>query len=153
MSQRLVRRAGVTLIELLIVLVIVGILASIAWPSFVSAMNKGRRADAFSALARLTQAQERWRANQPFYKQDLEGWTEVVETSAGGHYQLSLVAVSDAAKASRYRARATAINTSPQANDSPCQVLEVEMNAGAINYRSYGSADGDANSPESCWVR
>lgn len=152
MSPLLVRRAGVTLIELLVVLAIAGILASIAWPSFVSAMNKSRRADGFSALAELTQAQERWRANHPGYQQTLTLLTGARVLSAAGHYDLSVV--DNSATESGFRARASAKSGSPQNNDTPCQVLEVEMAAGNINYRSYGAGATDANgTPDPCWVR
>ena len=152
MTQRPVRRTGVTLIELLIVLVIVGILGSIAWPSFVDAMNRGRRADAFSALATLTQAQERWRANNPSYQQDLNALPGAMLVSKGGHYDLSVV--SNSATQTGYRARASARSGSPQNADNPCQMLEVEIAIGQIIYRSYAAGASDANSnPDPCWVR
>lgn len=152
MSQGLVRRTGVTLIELLIVLAIAAILASVAWPSFVSAMNKSRRADAFSALAELTQAQERWRANHPTYQQTLTLLTGARVLSAAGHYDLTVV--DGSATESGFRARASAHSGSPQNSDDPCQVLEVEMATGNINYRSYSAGATDANgTPDPCWVR
>lgn len=152
MSQGLARRSGVTLIELLVVLAIAAILASVAWPSFVSAMNKSRRADAFSALAELTQAQERWRANHPTYQQTLTLLTGARALSAAGHYDLTMV--DSSATESGFRARASARTGSPQNNDNPCQVLEVEMAVGNINYRSYGAGASDANgTPDPCWVR
>ena len=140
------------MIELLVVLVIAAILASVAWPSFVSAMNKSRRADAFSALAELTQAQERWRANHPSYQQDLTLLTGARVLSAAGHYDLTMVG--NSATESGFKARASAHTGSPQNGDVPCQVLEVEMAVGGINYRSYGAGATDANSaPDPCWVR
>lgn len=52
--------SGFTLMELMIVVAIVGILASIAYPAFTSALTKSRRAEGRTALAELLQQQERF---------------------------------------------------------------------------------------------
>ena len=49
-----------TLIELMVVVVIVGLLAAIAYPSYVNQIRKGRRADAQAALYGFAQAMERY---------------------------------------------------------------------------------------------
>lgn len=55
------RRAasGVTLIELMIVVVVVGILAAVAYPSYREHVNNSRRADGKSALLNVAQRLER----------------------------------------------------------------------------------------------
>ncbi len=50
---------GFTLIELMVTVAIVGILASIAYPSYQSSMQKSHRADAKSALLELANYMER----------------------------------------------------------------------------------------------
>jgi len=52
--------SGFTLIELMIVVAIVAILASIAYPSYISSVIKGRRAQGRTALTELLQQQERY---------------------------------------------------------------------------------------------
>lgn len=54
------KQYGFTLIELLIAVTIVGILAAIAYPSYMNSIKKGRRSDAQSALLGLTNAMERY---------------------------------------------------------------------------------------------
>jgi type IV pilus assembly protein PilE len=61
---------GITLIELLVVIVIVGILAAIAIPSYTGYMQRARRADAKVALEQLRAGQEMWRAEKGCYAQD-----------------------------------------------------------------------------------
>jgi len=58
---------GITLIELLAVIAIVGILAGIAIPLYTGYMQRARRADAKTSLEQLRAAQEMWRAEKGQY--------------------------------------------------------------------------------------
>lgn len=60
MSQRsLPQTSGFTLIELMITVAIVGILAAIAYPSYVEYIERGRRNDAKAVLLEAAQYMER----------------------------------------------------------------------------------------------
>jgi type IV pilus assembly protein PilE len=61
------RQKGFTLIELMVVVIVVAILASIAIPSYLEQSRKGRRADAVQAAGDLKLQLERWRAENPSY--------------------------------------------------------------------------------------
>lgn len=63
----MVSERGFTLIEVMIVVAIVAILASIAYPSYQDSVAKGRRSDAMSALQGLAQAMERHYTNTGSY--------------------------------------------------------------------------------------
>lgn len=58
---------GFTLVEMMIVVVIVGILASIAYPSYTDYIRKGRRAAGQAALVELMQQQERYMTQNNCY--------------------------------------------------------------------------------------
>lgn len=142
--------AGFTLLELMITLVVIAILASIAYPSFIDSIRKSRRADAVSALARVQQAQERWRANNGTYAGTLGGLS-LSATSPDGHYGLAL----SNATALTYTVRATA-SSSAQLQDIKCRVLQIRMNdgVGLVEYGSENSAGTlvtGTNNP--CWVK
>ena len=65
--MKLHRDRGFTLIELMIVVAIVGILTSIAYPAYLSSILKGRRAEGRTALAELLQQQERYATQRNSY--------------------------------------------------------------------------------------
>lgn len=61
------RQSGVTLIELMIAVTIVGILATIAYPSYQNYQQSSRRSEGQSCLVRLANTQERFYASNGRY--------------------------------------------------------------------------------------
>lgn len=59
MHTRNKKQRGFTLIELMIVVAVIGILVSIAYPSYQSSVTKARRSDGMSTLLNIMNAQER----------------------------------------------------------------------------------------------
>ncbi len=57
------KQPGFTLIELMIVVLVVGILAAIAYPAYLENVRKARRADAQAALVGMAAAMERYMVN------------------------------------------------------------------------------------------
>lgn len=86
------RQRGFTLVELLIVVVILGIVAGIALPSYRESVVATRRSDGMILLNQILQAQERYFVNNMTYSTDL---TDLGYTSAGnvesekGFYKVS----------------------------------------------------------------
>jgi type IV pilus assembly protein PilE len=65
------KRSGFSLLELLVVLVIVGILASVAYPSYVDSVRKANRSEAIAELQNILAAQERYFLANRTYAKDL----------------------------------------------------------------------------------
>lgn len=66
---------GFTLVELMIVVAIIGILASVAYPSYTEYIARGRRAEAQKALLEASQFMQRWYAAHNSFKDGNTGPT------------------------------------------------------------------------------
>ncbi len=124
--------SGFTLIELLIVVAIAAILAAVALPVYVEQVRKGRRSDAVAALSAIQQAQERFRANNASYADQLVTLGFASAYSPKEYYVLELVDVSNTG----YTVSASAVTGRAQAGDNKCARMAVRLQAGRIIYES-----------------
>ena len=94
-TPRMVR--GVTLIELMVVVVIIGILAALGYPLYTDQVRKSRRAEAKSALQEAMTREERHYTTDNTYASDMttigyandpfvtsHGWYKVSGAACGG---------------------------------------------------------------------
>jgi type IV pilus assembly protein PilE len=65
--------SGFTLIEVMVVVAIISILAAIAYPSYTEYVNRGRRAQAQTALLEAAQFLQRFYASNGRYDVDING--------------------------------------------------------------------------------
>lgn len=65
------RAAGFSLIELMIVVLVIGIISAVAYPSYQTYVVKGKRAEGRAALLRAAQNQERFFTTNNSYTTDL----------------------------------------------------------------------------------
>jgi type IV pilus assembly protein PilE len=140
------RMRGFTLVELMVTVVILAILAAIALPSYRQYVMKGRRSDAFAAMAVVQQAQERARANLPTYSNDLAA-LGLPAAFAGQHYDIAIQGVS----ASGYTITASPKASGLQAADADCTSLSIVMSRGTATYRATGSGARDTSAL--CWPK
>jgi type IV pilus assembly protein PilE len=142
-------QVGVTLIELLIVVAIVGILAMVAYPSYQDSVRKTRRADALTGIIALQLAQEQFRGNCPFYAQNLGAVNTCGANSAAstvnassnsreGYYRIAVSAGS--ASGNAYTIIATPQGA--QVSDTACSPMTLTV--------SPANPQG-LRSPTACW--
>lgn len=115
------RARGFTLVEVMVVVVVVAILASIALPSYSRYGFRARRADAHNMLVHLAAAQERYYSTHNRYSGDMTDFGySAGATTEHGYYVVSLEVGGNGQSFI-----ATATPQGPQASDQ-CGVLGLD---------------------------
>jgi len=139
---------GVTLIELMTVVVIVAILASIAIPSYRSYLLRAQRTDATTALLRIQSGMEKHLVQFGTYTDDLVGKTDtgglgLYKISEQGNYDLDVDL--DTPKGG-YTASAKARTDKGQKDDTRCALFTVDQ-SGLRHAEDSGGTDRTTE----CW--
>jgi type IV pilus assembly protein PilE len=95
------RQAGLTLIELVVAMAVSAILMSVAYPSYLEQVRKGRRADAQAVLLEASQFMERYATENMRYDSNRAGVAVALPTALAKapkegttkYYDISLQAV------------------------------------------------------------
>lgn len=131
------RQQGITLVELVLAIVIVGILSSVAYPRFSQYLQQSRRSEAHSALIQIANLEEHFFLQMQRYASlselGLKTFPDNSYTTENDYYRIT--ATVDPAF---YRLTATAIGT--QTHDTECQTFTLTQD---------GSRD--SSSHQRCW--
>jgi type IV pilus assembly protein PilE len=141
---------GFTLIELMIVIAVLGIIAAIAYPSFIGQIQKSRRADAKQSLLDVAAKLEVFYQDHKGYptasNMALLGYTGATFTSPDKHYTIGFSAVP------------TATSYSIQAIPAGAQVAETGCGAGdsccgtfQLNHLGEKTVTGATLPADRCW--
>lgn len=142
---------GFTLIELMITVAIIGILAAIAYPSYLKQVQKSNRSDAKVALSDVAQRMQRCFTTNSTYDtaagvcsvvDEVQSGTGVLSTDQ--MYQVKIAADADLT-ATTYLLTATPVAGGRQATDDDCTKFTLSQSGVRIAYK------GGAVNTDSCW--
>lgn len=118
------RQRGLTLVELMVVVAVMAIVASVAYPLYTAQVEKSRRADAKVALQEIALAQERFYTINGEYTAGLST-LQIGTTSEQGYYNLSITLAG--ADNEQFTATAAAVTGGAQAGDSDCAQFTIDQ--------------------------
>lgn len=143
---------GFTLIELMIGVAIIGILAGIAYPSYLKQVQKSNRSDAKVALNEAAQRLQRCFTAHGKYD-TAAGVCAVVDslqtpggiTSTEGFYQVKIAADADLDTAT-YKLTATPVAGGRQDSDDDCDLFTLNQLGVRAAFKS-----GNVDNTDNCW--
>lgn len=115
-NNKLLMESGFTIIELMVVVIILGVLATLIFPSFEQQIVNSRRGDGITQLLRLKIQQEAFRVEQNSYAK-----TEQLSLPSSEYYTFAVTNVSS----TTYTIAAKAIGS--QQTDKNCLTMQIDQ--------------------------
>ncbi len=147
--KRMNRQRGMTLIELVVVMIIIGILTAVAVPSYRDYVMRSQRSDAKDALLVLATAQEKFYLQCTTYATAIAAAPDCAglalqgtAASQNGWYALAI----DAANQTSYTVSAVATAGGNQFQDTDCRTFRINERS----IRTAANAAAADNTAE-CW--
>ena len=134
--------AGFTLIELMITVAVMGVLAAIAYPSYMNYVARGNRSAAQSFMLEVTSRQERYLLDARQYAADLATLGMTVPDTVSPNYSVTITGVTAAPPG--YVVQAAPIGGQAN-NDANCGTLTIS----GTGAKAASGPGGVAN----CWNR
>ena len=144
-APRAYRERGVTLVELMIVVVILGLLTSIAFPAYQGYVERARRSDGKAMLTDVAARLERFYADNNTYTVTMTnlGFTGTSPSSGEGFYTAGVAAGPSGSIATSYTITVTPVAARwGGSGDGTC---------GALTLDSRGTQGSSAGSLSICW--
>lgn len=128
--------SGFTLVELLITVAILGILAGIAYPSYLKYTARGNRSAAESFMLEVASRQERYLVDARQYAPDLATLSMPVPVSVSRNYGVTIINVTTTPPA--YQVQAVPV-ANQATNDATCGTLTLSSNGAKAASGSAGT--------------
>ncbi|WP_299595529.1 type IV pilin protein [uncultured Microbulbifer sp.] len=134
---------GFSLIELMIVVAIIGIIAGIAYPSYMESVRKSNRADAKASLNDVSQRLQRCYTAYSSYVHASCSVGATLNTAGGSIASgESMYSITGALTATTFTLTATPIAGGVQSSDAKCTTLTLSQS---------GVRNATGSNPASCW--
>ena len=140
MNLRTKHALGFSLIELMVAVAIVGVLATVAYPSYLSQMQKGHRSDAEGYLMDLAQRQQQYFTDARSYAPNVTTLNDPVPNEVVNYYTVQICSGSVAAST------CPAVATTPPTFVIIATAVGAQLGDGDLSIDSAG-----AKSPSNLW--
>lgn len=136
------KQQGVTLVELMIVVAIIAVIATVGYPMYTEQMQKSRRSDARAALSTIVMAQERYFTVNNRYTANL-GSLSIDSTLQGGSSSEAFYSLAVTAATTSFSVTAT--GRGKQLDDA-CRSMTID----GLGVRSAADKNGTSIT-DTCW--